>query len=63
MNTFMFDHPLTSAHRETLSNLLKFNEIPAMEKKLMCGDLGIGAMASVQTITEVVQIEIEKHFV
>jgi len=62
MNTFMWQHPLTMKHMDVLKGLLGFREIPCVEKELMCGDKGQGAMASVQMIASVVASEINKHF-
>ena len=39
-----------------------FKEIPPMEKTLMCGDSGIGAMASVELIVSVVAAEVKSFF-
>ncbi|XP_022694026.1 phosphopantothenoylcysteine decarboxylase-like isoform X1 [Varroa jacobsoni] len=52
MNTFMYEHPLT---RKQIGKLTAFGyiEIPAISKKLVCGDTGLGAMANVDTIVEV----------
>ncbi|CAF1534775.1 unnamed protein product [Rotaria magnacalcarata] len=52
MNTAMFEHPLTRQHLETLTNTFGYIEIPCVEKTLMCGQIGIGGMASVETIAE-----------
>lgn len=51
MNTKMYRHPIT----EKQINILKswgYQEIPVIEKTLMCGDCGLGAMAEVSTIVE-----------
>lgn len=49
MNTFMWEHPITSEH---VAKLLQwgYREIPCITKTLMCGDTGNGAMANVDTI-------------
>ena len=51
MNTKMWEHPLTSSQIE---NLVRFgyHYVPPVEKTLMCGDTGIGAMAIVDTIVQ-----------
>lgn len=51
MNVHMYNHPLT---REQLCKLQSFGylRIDAVEKRLACGDVGMGAMASVDTIAE-----------
>jgi phosphopantothenoylcysteine decarboxylase len=52
MNTAMFEHPLTRQHLDILTKSFGYIEIPCMEKTLMCGQTGIGAMATVDTIVE-----------
>nr|CAI5853568.1 unnamed protein product [Callosobruchus analis]CAI5854221.1 unnamed protein product [Callosobruchus analis] len=49
MNTKMYQHPLT-AHQIDLLKSWGYLEIPVVEKKLICGDTGLGAMAEVSTI-------------
>lgn len=49
MNTRMYEHPITS-EQITKLKLWGHFEVPSIDKKLMCGDIGIGAMAEVQTI-------------
>lgn len=50
MNVHMYTHPLT---REHLSKLQSFGylRVDCIEKRLACGDVGIGGMATVDTIT------------
>ncbi len=62
MNTYMLEHPLTFKHLDVLKNLLNYNEIPSVEKDLMCGDKGYGAMAPVPMIASVVAGEVKKRF-
>ncbi|CAF0895229.1 unnamed protein product [Adineta steineri] len=52
MNTAMFEHPLTRQHLDIITKNFGYIEIPCIEKTLMCGQTGIGAMASVETIVE-----------
>lgn len=52
MNTAMFEHPLTGQHLEVLTKAFGYIEIPCVEKTLMCGQTGIGGMASVETIVQ-----------
>jgi phosphopantothenoylcysteine decarboxylase len=52
MNTAMFEHPLTRQHLDILTNTFGYVEIPCIEKTLMCGQTGIGGMATVATILE-----------
>ncbi|XP_046965599.1 phosphopantothenoylcysteine decarboxylase [Vanessa cardui] len=49
MNTRMWEHPLTSKQIAVLQEW-GHEEIPPIDKKLMCGDKGVGAMAEVETI-------------
>lgn len=63
MNTAMWQHPLTKQQVETIrgfwnvqidrSNGIHFVE--TQEKKLACGEIGNGAMASVEVIIDAVQ--------
>uniref|UniRef100_A0AC35GPT4 Flavoprotein domain-containing protein n=1 Tax=Panagrolaimus sp. PS1159 TaxID=55785 RepID=A0AC35GPT4_9BILA len=62
MNTCMWEHPLTGQHLKTLKELLLFKEIPPMEKELMCGDKGYGAMAALPMIVSIVSAEIRNKF-
>lgn len=52
MNTSMWNHPLTSRHLDVLKDILQYKIIDPIGKKLACGDIGIGAMAESQYITE-----------
>ncbi|KAI6190129.1 Phosphopantothenoylcysteine decarboxylase [Aphelenchoides bicaudatus] len=54
MNTCMWDHPTTADHMKKLKMILHCKEIPPIEKELMCGDKGYGAMATLPMITSVV---------
>lgn len=51
MNTFMWQHPLTAEHIAKLKTF-GYTEIPAINKTLICGETGMGAMAEVDTIIE-----------
>jgi len=51
MNTLMWEHPVTTEQITRLKSW-GFEEIPCVEKLLMCGDKGLGAMASVETIVK-----------
>ncbi|KAI1719489.1 flavoprotein [Ditylenchus destructor] len=62
MNTCMWNNPLTYQQMKTLKELLLFKEIPPIEKELMCGDKGYGAMASLQMIASIVASEIKNKF-
>jgi phosphopantothenoylcysteine decarboxylase len=54
MNTYMWENPFTSQHVTSLEKL-GFTVIAPVEKKLACGDVGNGGMASVETITDEVK--------
>ena len=58
MNTHMYEHPLTDEHRQKLSTF-GYREIKVIEKKLACGDTGLGAMEEVERIVETVLSEIK----
>uniref|UniRef100_A0A0N5AXF6 Flavoprotein domain-containing protein n=1 Tax=Syphacia muris TaxID=451379 RepID=A0A0N5AXF6_9BILA len=62
MNTAMWENTLTYQHRKTLKDLLGFKEIPPIEKVLMCGDFGCGAMASTHMIATIVSSEVKNRF-
>ncbi|GAB1605130.1 phosphopantothenoylcysteine decarboxylase-like isoform X1 [Argonauta hians] len=51
MNTLMWEHVLTQRHINTLKDF-GYTEIPCVAKKLACADVGMGAMASVETIVQ-----------
>eukprot|EP00794_Sanderia_malayensis_P015326 gene15326-16903_t len=60
MNSFMFEHPLTSQHIDVLKSLA-YVYIPPVSKKLACGDIGVGAMASVdEIVNEIINCKQEK---
>lgn len=54
MNTAMFEHPITS---QQMSQLVRFGytTLQPIEKELMCGDVGRGAMALLETIVKAVE--------
>ncbi len=54
MNTFMYENPITEIQQKFLRETLKVKVLPTVEKVLVCGDKGLGAMASVDTIVSVV---------
>jgi len=54
MNTLMWQHPVTAPQLETLRGW-GVTVVPPVEKTLVCGDKGVGAMASVDTIVDVVR--------
>uniref|UniRef100_A0A1L8E269 Phosphopantothenoylcysteine decarboxylase n=1 Tax=Nyssomyia neivai TaxID=330878 RepID=A0A1L8E269_9DIPT len=54
MNTKMWQHPITAQHIAKLKEW-GYHEIPCIEKTLMCGDKGPGAMAEPHTIVSIVR--------
>ncbi|GMT08707.1 hypothetical protein PFISCL1PPCAC_4 [Pristionchus fissidentatus] len=62
MNSFMWENPLTYQQRTTLRDLLRYKEIPPIEKDLMCGDHGMGAMATIQLIASIVASNVKSKF-
>ena len=50
MNTAMWNSPFTGKHLAVLSEFPNVHVIDPVEKTLACGDVGIGAMASPETI-------------
>lgn len=50
MNVHMYTHPLTAEHFDKLQSF-GYHRIDSVEKRLACGDVGIGGMASVETIS------------
>ncbi|XP_045448024.1 phosphopantothenoylcysteine decarboxylase [Melitaea cinxia] len=61
MNTRMWNHPITSKQIATLKEW-GYKEIPPINKKLMCGDTGVGAMAEVDTIVQKIKSIAEKLY-
>lgn len=61
MNTHMWTHPLTEKHVKCLESELGYLQIPPVAKRLACGDIGVGAMASVSTILETTKEQLQKH--
>ncbi|CAH1123252.1 unnamed protein product [Ceutorhynchus assimilis] len=53
MNTKMYQHPITRTQLDTLKSW-GYIEIPVIEKTLICGETGLGAMAEISTIIEIV---------
>lgn len=52
MNTFMYTHPITKRQLNILANDFGFTLVDAIEKTLICGDVGMGAMAKVDDIVD-----------
>ncbi|TKR69493.1 hypothetical protein L596_021645 [Steinernema carpocapsae] len=62
MNTCMYDHPLTYQHLKLLKEMFQYKEIPSIEKELMCGDRGYGAMANVKMIASIIASDVRNRF-
>ncbi|XP_075064287.1 phosphopantothenoylcysteine decarboxylase isoform X4 [Mixophyes fleayi] len=60
MNTAMWNNPITAEQIERLGNF-GYMEIACIEKTLVCGDKGLGAMAEVGTILDKVREVLSKH--
>ena len=58
----MWDHPLTFQHLKVLKEVLAYKEIPVIEKRLMCGDEGAGAMAEVKFIASMIASVVKGKF-
>ncbi|CAH8526897.1 unnamed protein product [Schistosoma turkestanicum] len=58
MNTQMWQHPFTCEQIERLINKLHWKCIHPIEKLLMCGETGIGAMAEVNDIVDCLKQEL-----
>ena len=50
MNTFMYQHPITAVQEQFLREKLKVKVLPTVEKVLICGDKGLGAMQGIDEI-------------
>ena len=48
-NTLMYSHPITQEHLDKIKSW-GIIVVPPVEKKLFCGDIGIGAMENVEEI-------------
>lgn len=52
MNTCMYSHPITKRQLDVVREEFGFTVIEPVEKTLMCGDRGLGAMAHVNDIVQ-----------
>lgn len=60
MNTAMWEHPITTRQLETVQQPgFDVKVVPPVSKTLACGDVGIGAMASPESIAQAVAREID----
>ena len=60
MNTHMWAHPFTSKQLAVLRDELGYTVLPPVAKTLACGDVGVGAMAHVETIAEAVRKSLQE---
>eukprot|EP00009_Paramoeba_aestuarina_P003793 CAMPEP_0201514262 /NCGR_PEP_ID=MMETSP0161_2-20130828/6144_1 /ASSEMBLY_ACC=CAM_ASM_000251 /TAXON_ID=180227 /ORGANISM="Neoparamoeba aestuarina, Strain SoJaBio B1-5/56/2" /LENGTH=100 /DNA_ID=CAMNT_0047910769 /DNA_START=281 /DNA_END=580 /DNA_ORIENTATION=- len=56
----MYHHPLTDQHLQKIQEF-GVKIIPSVAKKLACGDVGMGAMAEVETITSTLLAENQRR--
>ncbi|KIJ62561.1 hypothetical protein HYDPIDRAFT_93825 [Hydnomerulius pinastri MD-312] len=57
MNTLMYEHPLTAEHIRIVREVVRYNVVGPIGKRLACGDIGLGAMTEWR---DVVGIVVEK---
>ena len=62
MNTYMYQNPITGLQIQVLSEKLKVKVLPTVEKNLMCGDVGLGAMQDVGYIVSSVKEMVQSKF-
>ncbi len=54
MNTEMWLNPVVQRNRQWLDNLGRYHFIEPVEKRLACGDIGVGGLADTQSILDAV---------
>ncbi|TBU44425.1 flavo protein [Dichomitus squalens] len=54
MNTLMYEHPLTEQHLRVVREVIGYNVVGPIGKKLACGDIGLGAMTEWRDIVHIV---------
>ncbi|KIM89466.1 hypothetical protein PILCRDRAFT_95273 [Piloderma croceum F 1598] len=54
MNTFMYEHPLTSEHLRIVQEVVRYEVVGPIGKGLACGDVGLGAMTEWRDIVQIV---------
>ncbi|KAF8194224.1 flavoprotein [Pholiota molesta] len=54
MNTLMYEHPLTAEHLRIIEDIVGYNVVGPIGKKLACGDIGVGAMTEWKDIVKLV---------
>ncbi|OSX59639.1 hypothetical protein POSPLADRAFT_1183305 [Postia placenta MAD-698-R-SB12] len=54
MNTLMYEHPLTNDHIRIVRDVIGYQIVGPIGKKLACGDIGLGAMTEWKDIVQIV---------
>ncbi|EPS97558.1 hypothetical protein FOMPIDRAFT_1149906 [Fomitopsis schrenkii] len=54
MNTLMYEHPLTAEHIRVIRDVVGYEVVGPIGKKLACGDIGLGAMTEWKDIAQIV---------
>ncbi|KAI5897169.1 flavoprotein [Schizophyllum commune H4-8] len=54
MNTLMYEHPLTAEHLRIVREVVGYEVVGPIGKKLACGDVGMGAMTEWMEIVKLV---------
>ncbi|KAL1672836.1 flavoprotein [Schizophyllum commune] len=54
MNTLMYEHPLTAEHLRIVREVVGYEVVGPIGKKLACGDVGMGAMTEWTDIVKIV---------
>jgi len=54
MNTLMYEHPLTAEHIRIVRDVVGYEVVGPIGKKLACGDVGLGAMTEWKEIVRIV---------
>ncbi|KAI0736345.1 flavoprotein [Fomitopsis betulina] len=54
MNTLMYEHPLTAEHIRVVREVVGYQVVGPIGKKLACGDIGLGAMTEWKDIVQIV---------
>ncbi len=55
MNTEMWNHPATQRNLRWIADLGRARVVAPVEKRLACGDVGVGALAEVEVLVEAVR--------
>jgi len=55
MNTAMWEHPVVQRNLQWLAQMPRYRVLRPTEKRLACGDVGVGGMAEVEDIVAAIQ--------